>query len=426
MRACGVRPGHRRPRQKSLAIGQMKSGVYFLQRFIPPRWIQNQGRRHAAVCAIGQPSRRVSPPSGMQVPSDGGAGHPGPSPAGAVRGAPWVCVSPGHVAAGRASDPGRHGEGGLPTEGSSERIPMQAHHGTNCDGRRRRWSGSADGSILRHSVPSGALGLSPAPPPAAAAAASRWHRRGGRRLPAPGPFVIWRVPAGREVAPGRALSVEGRSPPGVSRRGREFGDCIWCRGPLLFGWTKPRRSRRRRPAVSRQSPESWRRERGQPVAGAAWALPWPLWPRTPVSVRVALHCAPSLPSLPHGPGPSKAEAVFVTFLFREREAWTGTFEVPGKWIELAPKTFEFALCEPHRRAALPPEPSNTGSSGTSSYVELTGFARPGYLLARCSSVLPAGEDGCVTVPRLGRPPPRSRAGCSDPREPSLLRLEWSH
>lgn len=133
------------------------------------------------------------------------------------------------------------------------------------------------------------------------------------------------------------------------------------------------------------------------------------WPRTPVSVRVSLHCAPSLPSLPHGPGPSKAEAVFVTFLFREREAWTGTFEVPGKWIELAPKTFEFALCEPHRRAALPPEPSNTGSSGTSSYVELTGFARPGYLLARCSSVLPAGEDGCVTMPRLGRQPPRSRA-----------------
>lgn len=35
VRACGVRPGHRRPRQKSLAIGQMKSGVYFLQRFIP-------------------------------------------------------------------------------------------------------------------------------------------------------------------------------------------------------------------------------------------------------------------------------------------------------------------------------------------------------------------------------------------------------
>lgn len=135
---------------------------------------------------------------------------------------------------------------------------------------------------------------------------------------------------------------------------------------------------------------------------------------------------PVSPLPPPRAGPSKAEAVFVTFLFREREAWTGTFEVPGKWIELAPKTFEFALCEPHRRAALPPEPSNTGSSGTSSYVELTGFARPGYLLARCSSVLPAGEDGCVTVPRLGRPPPRSRAGCSDPREPSLLRLEWSH
>lgn len=232
------------------------------------------------------------------------------------------------------------------------------------------------------------------------------------------------------MAPGRALSVEGRSPQGVSRRGREFGDCIWRRGPLLFGWSKPRRSRRRRPAVSRQSPESWRCERGQPVAGAAWALPWLLPKETVASDPGERASLPALrpvsPLPPPRAGPSKAEAVFVTFLFREREAWTGTFEVPGKWIELAPKTFEFALCEPHRRAALPPEPSNTGSSGTSSYVELTGFARPGYLLARCSSVLPAGEDGCVTVPRLGRPPPRSRAGCSDPREPSLLRLEWSH